>query len=782
MTLKTFTLKAAAAGALAAMSLASFAQQFTIKDIRVEGIARTEPGTVFSHLPFRVGDEYTPEKGSEAIRSLYQSGLFRDVNLSQDGGVLVVSITERPAVATIKTNGIKAFDKDEVEKSLRGAGLAEGRIFNSATLDKATQELRRQYLSKGYYGVEVSTNVTPLERNRVRVSISVDEGSSSSIKQIRFTGLSVADEDDLRDIMQLSTPNWFSWYTKRDQYSREKLAGDLEAIRSWYMNRGYLDFRLDSVQVTIAPNKEDVYITINVNEGKPYKIASVKLEGERLGLDAQLEPLLKPVKPGDYYNAETVSAASSAITEKLSSLGYAFAKAQANPVTDRDKGAVDVVYTVDPGRRAYVRSIIVTGNTRTRDEVVRREVRQYEAAWFDSDKVKLSKDRINRLGFFDEVEAEPVPVAGSRDEVDLNIRVRERPTGSISLGAGVSSSDGIILSAGLSQSNLFGTGNSASVEVSNSDSSRTYALSLTQPYVTPEGISRSIDVYDRRVDLDELDVSNVMYETLGASVSYGVPVTELDRIYLGAKVEQTKVTLRGSRDASGEPVGDSSPRRYWDYVDNFGKSPKSLALTFGWSRDSRDNALAPNKGRYQRVTGEVAVPALDLRYYKASYQYQQYWPLSKRVTLAFNTEIGIADAYGDKEYPFFKNFYAGGIGSVRGFESSSLGPRDSNGDNLGGQKMLNFSTELYVPLPGADRTLRMFGFFDGGWVWGKGGSNAYEGTDTNSFSLSDLRYSVGLGVAWISPLGPLKFSLAFPLNDKKGDDVQRFQFQIGTGF
>lgn len=783
MTLKTFTLKAAAAGVIAAISAAAFAQQFTIKDIRVEGIARTEPGTVFSHLPFRVGDEYTPEKGSQAIRALYLSGLFRDVNLAQDGDVVVVNLTERPAVATIQTNGIKAFDKDEVEKSLRGAGLAEGRIFNSATLDKATQELRRQYLAKGFYGVDVTTNVTPLERNRVRVSISVDEGTSSSIKQIRFTGLHVAEEDDLLDVMQLGTPNWFSWYTKRDQYSREKLAGDLETIRSWYLNRGYLDYRLDSVQVTIAPNKEDVYITININEGKPYKVSSVKVEGEKLGLDSQLTPLLEPVKVGEYYSAETVTGVSAALTEKFSTLGYAFAKATPNPVTDREKGTVDVIYTVDPGRRAYVRNIVVTGNTRTRDEVVRREVRQYEAAWFDSDKVKLSKDRINRLGFFDEVEAEPVAVPGTRDEVDLNIHVKERPTGSISLGAGVSSSDGIILSAGISQSNIFGTGNSASVEVSNSDSSRTYALSLTQPYVTPEGVSRSIDIYDRRVDLDELDVSNVMYETLGASLSYGIPVTELDRIYLGGKVEQTKVTLRGSIDPStGEPVGDSSPKRYWDYVDNFGKSPKSAALTFGWARDSRDNALAPNKGRYQRFNAEVTLPVLDLRYYKASYQYQQYWPLTKYITAAFNTEIGIADSFGNKEYPFFKNFYSGGIGSVRGFESSSLGPRDSNGDNLGGQKMFNFSTELYVPLPGADRTLRMFGFFDGGWVWGKGGSNRYEGTDTNSFSLSDLRYSVGVGVAWISPLGPLKFSLAFPLNDKEGDDVQRFQFQIGTGF
>ena len=759
------------------LSLAAAAQQFTIKDIRIEGIARTEPGTVFSHLPFRVGDEYTPEKGALAIRALYQSGLFRDVNLTENGDVVVVHLIERPAVATIETNGIKAFDKQEVEKSLRAAGLAEGRIFNSATLDKATQELRRQYLAKGHYGVEVTTNVSPLERNRVRVTINVDEGAASSIKEIHFTGLKAAKASELRDVMQLSTPGWFTWYTKRDQYSREKLAGDLESIRSWYLNRGYLDYRLDSVQVTIAPNKEDVFISINIHEGLPYKVKTVKVEGEQLGLNDQLSELTKPVKIGETYNAESVNQVSSAIKDKLSVLGYAFATANPNPVTNSADHTVDVVYTVDPGRRAYVRNVFVTGNTRTRDEVVRREVRQYEASWFDSDKVKLSRDRIDRLGFFDEVTAEPVPVPGTRDEVDLKVHVKERPTGSISLGAGFSSSDGIILSAGISQNNIFGTGNSASIEASNSDSTRTYALSLTQPYVTPEGVSRTIDVYDRRVDLDDLDVANVMYETLGAAVSYGIPVTELDRIFLGAKIEQTKVTLRGTRGS-----GDASPERYWDYVDNFGKDPKSIAATFGWSRDSRDNALAPNKGRYQRVSGEVSLPVLDLRYYKVSYQLQQYWPLSKNVTLAFNTELGYAGAYGDKEYPFFKNFYAGGIGSVRGYETSSLGPRDTNGDNMGGQKLFDFSTELYVPLPGADRTLRAFGFFDGGWVWGSGGSGSNQGTDTSNVSLSDLRYSVGVGVAWISPLGPLKFSLAFPLNKKKGDDVQRFQFQIGTSF
>lgn len=405
---------------------------------------RTEPGTVFSHLPFRTGDEYTPDMGTRAIHSLYRSGLFKDVSLSQDGDVLVVHIVERPAVATIETHGIKAFDKDAVETSLRDVGMAEGRIFDQATLDRADQELRRQYLARGYYGVKIKTIATPLERNRVRITINVDEGRASSIASIRFTGNRLFDADELLDQMQLGMPNWFSWYTKRDLYSREKLAADLETIRSFYMNQGYLDFKIDSVQVSIAPNKSDVYITINMTEGEKYTIAGAKLTGDLLGIDEELNKLLT-LKAGEIYNAEQVNNVSTALVDKLSTLGYAFATATPNPIADRENRTVEVVYTIDPGRRAYVRRVNITGNNRTKDEVIRREVRQYESAWFDSSKVKLSRDRIDRLGYFESVTADPVPVPGTRDQVDVDIKVKERPTGSVSLGAGYSTSDGIIL-------------------------------------------------------------------------------------------------------------------------------------------------------------------------------------------------------------------------------------------------------------------------------------------------------------------------------------------------
>lgn len=769
------TVSKLAATLLGALAFAQGAAAFTISDIRVEGISRTEPGTVFSHLPFRAGDEYTAEKGTRAIHALYASGLFRDVMLTQDGDVLVVHIVERPAVATIETSGIKAFDKDAVEKSLRDVGMAEGRIFDQAVLERADQELRRQYLARGYYGVSVKTTVTPLERNRVRITISVDEGRASSISAIRFVGNKTFDNDELADLMQLGVPNWFSWYTKRDLYSREKLAADLESIRSFYMNQGYLDFKIDSVQVSIAPNKSDVYVTINMTEGEKYTVNDVRLTGDLLGLDSELQALIT-LEKGEMYNAEKVKNVSSAITDKLATLGYAFATANASPISDAQGRTVDIVYTVDPGRRAYVRRVNITGNNRTRDEVIRREVRQYEAAWFNSDLVKLSRDRIDRLGYFESVTAEPKPVPGTRDQVDLEVNVKERPTGSISLGAGYSTSEGIILSAGFAQNNVFGTGNSVSVDVNTSKSQRTIALSVVQPYITPEGISRSWDVYDRSVDLKELEVADVKYDTRGFGVSWGIPFTELDRVFLGGRFEMTDVKSNAN-----------SPWRYQNYEDKYGDNPMTVALTLGWSRDSRDNSLAPTRGVYQRLNGEFALPGFDIQYYKATYQYQQYIPLSRTWTLAFNGEVGWGDVYGKTdEFPFFKNFYAGGIGSVRGYNSGSLGPKqydpyDGDSDNLGGDRMLTGSIEILAPLPGGDRTLRVFGFLDAGYVWG------YEGVGVRqyrrqSMSLSDLRYSTGIGVAWISPLGPLKFSIAAPLNDKDGDDIQRFQFQIGTGF
>lgn len=769
-----------AAAVFATWCVSASAQEFVVRDIRVEGVQRTEAGTVFSYLPIRVGDRFDADRGTQAIRALYASGLFKDVRLEVDGDVLVVIVDERPAISAIDLTGVTEFEKDQVLKSLRDVGLAEGRIFDRSLLERAEQELRRQYLSRGLYGVDVKTTVTPIERNRVNVSIAAIEGEISRIRSIAFTGNSVYGDGVLRSQMELSTPNWLSWYTKRDQYSRQKLSADLESVRSYYLNRGYLDFKIDSVQVSISPDKRDIFVSINVAEGERYNISGVKLTGELLGLEEELQPLVD-IKPGEVFSAERVNAVAKRVTDRMSTLGYAFATANPNPEPDREKRQVAFTIVVDPGRRVYVRRVNIAGNNRTRDEVIRREVRQYESAWFDSDRVRLSRDRIDRLGFFESVTVDTPAVPSAPDQVDVNVTVKERATGNIQIGAGYSSAEGLVLSGGIAQQNLFGSGNALSLEINTSRANRVIALAHTDPYVTPEGISRSIELFDRKSDLAQLGLSSVGYSTRGTGIVFGVPFTEFDRVFFGLRYENTRIDLT-----------PFSPLRYVEYVEQFGSASDSVALTTGWSRDDRDNLLVPTRGRYQRAFSEIGLPGLDLQYYRLNYQYQQFFPLFPRVTLAFNGEIGYGDGYSGDPYPFFKNYYVGGIGSVRGFETGSLGPRDVDNSPLGGNRRLNFSLEAYIPIPGADRTLRALTFVDAGQVWGLAPRRDSNGNfvivngrpvyDDEKTDLGNLRYSVGIGVAWISPLGPLKLSYAYPLNRKPEDRVQRFQFQIGTGF
>ena len=754
-----------AACVFAAWCVGAQAQEFTVRDIRVEGIQRTEAGTVFSYLPLRVGDRYDAERGVAAIRALYATGLFKDVRLEADGDVLVVIVDERPAIASVELNGIKEFDKEQVKKSLREVGLAEARIFDRSLLDRAEQELKRQYLGRGRYGAQITTTVTPVERNRVNIVINVEEGDAASIRTISFTGNKAFSESTLRRQMELSTPTWFTWYTKRDQYARQKLQGDLETLRSFYLNRGYLDFNVESAQVSISPDREDIHITVNLSEGERYTVSQVKLAGELLGLEAELRPLID-VKPGETFNAQRLNAVSKRITDRFAMLGYAFASANPIPEANRDKREVAFTILVDPGRRVYVRRVNITGNTRTRDEIIRREVRQFEGGWFDSEKVRLSRDRIDRLGYFEKVDMETPAVPGTLDQVDVNVLIKERPTGSVQAGAGYSSTEGLVLQASYSQQNVLGTGQAISFEVNTSRSVRTFAITHVDPYVTPDGISRSIELFDRKSDLASLRLGSVDLRTQGATVRFGVPFTEFDTVFFGLGYEGTDIGLT-----------PFSPLTYADYVNRFGEKTQALIASTGWSRDSRDNLLVPNRGRYQRLFAEIGTPALDLQYYRLTYQFQQFIPATNLVTLAFRSELGYGEGYDGKSYPVFKNFYAGGIGSVRGYRAGSLGPRqllpDGNlGDPLGGNRRLNFSLEALLPIPGADRTLRAAAFIDGGQVWGPG----------EQVRASDLRYSAGIGLAWISPIGPLRLSYALPYREGPLDRTERFQFQIGTGF
>ena len=731
-----------------------------VKDIRVEGAQRTEAGTIFSYLPLRVGDRFDPDKGVAAIRALFATGLFKDVRLEADGDTLVVIVEERPSIAQVDISGLKEFDKDTVKKSLRDVGLGEARVFDRSLLDRAELELKRQYLARGLYSVGVKSTVTPVERNRVNVAIQVDEGDAAHIRAISFTGNKAFSDGDLRDEIDLSTEGWFTWYTKRDQYARQKLTADLESLRSFYLNRGYLDFSVESTQVSISPNKDDVYITINLVEGERYTISDIKLSGEMLGLDDELKALVD-VKPGDIYNAERLNQISKRITDRLSMLGYAFATANAVPEANREKRQVAFTILIDPGRRVYVRRVNITGNTTTRDDIIRREVRQYESAWFDSEKVRLSRDRIDRLGYFEKVEVETPAVPGSLDQVDVNFSIKERPTGSVQAGIGYSSTDHVVLQASYSQQNVLGSGQAISLDLNTSRANKTISLSHVDPYVTPDGISRTTEIYERRSDLASLGLGTVDFTQRGAAMRFGVPFTEFDTVYFGLGVEGTSVGLT-----------DFSPPAYFKYVNDFGESADALLGTIGWARDSRDNLLVPNRGRYQRAFLEATLPALDLRYYRLTYQFQQFVPVTNKVTFAANTEWAVGGGFGGKPYPVFKNFYAGGIGSVRGFDSGSLGPRDALGNPTGGTRRLNGSLELLAPLPGGDRTLRVLGFLDAGQVWDTG----------EQIRFSDLRASAGFGVAWISPIGPLKLSFGIPLKHETGDRLQRFQFQIGTGF
>jgi outer membrane protein insertion porin family len=745
---------------LAAVAAPAFAQQFVVKDIRVEGAQRTEPGTVFSYLPLRVGDRFDPEKGVAAIRALFATGLFKDVRLEADGDTLVVIVEERPSIAQVDITGIKEFDKDTIKKSLRDVGLGEARVFDRSLLERAEQELKRQYLARGLYSAQITSTVTPVERNRVNVAIAVDEGDAAHIQAVRFTGNKSFSDGTLRDQIELSTGGWFTWYTKRDQYARQKLTADLESLRSFYLNRGYLDFNVESTQVSIGASKEDVYITINLIEGDRYTISGVKVSGELLGLDDELRALVD-VKAGDIYNAERLNRVSKAITDRLSMLGYAFATANAVPEPNRDKREVAFTILVDPGRRVYVRRVNISGNTNTRDDIVRREVRQFETAWFDSEKVRLSRDRIDRLGYFEKVEVETPAVPGSLDQVDVNFNIKERPTGSVQAGIGYSSTDRIVLQASYSQQNVLGSGQAISLDLNTSRANKTISLTHVDPYVTLDGISRTTEIYQRRSDLARLGLGTVDFTQRGGAVRFGVPFTEFDTVFFGLGFEGTDIGLT-----------DVSPPAYFKYVNDFGETTDAAIGTIGWSRDSRDNLLVPNRGRYQRLFLEVTLPVLDLRYYRATYQFQQFIPVTNKITFGTNAEVGWGGGFGGKPYPLFKNFYAGGIGSVRGFDGGSLGPRDSLGNPTGGTRRINGSMEMLAPLPGADRTLRALAFVDAGQVW-----NAQQ-----SVRLGELRASTGFGIAWVSPIGPLKLSYALPLRREATDRLQRFQFQIGTGF
>lgn len=742
---------------------------FVVRDIRIEGAQRIDPGTVFGYLPVKVGDRFTADSATNAIQALFSTGFFRDVKLQADGGVLVVVVEERPAIGSVDITGVKEFEVDNLKRALRDLGLADSRIFDRALLDRAEQELKRQYLSRGKYAVRVTSTVTPLERNRVGITLAVEEGATATISAIRFVGNNTFSDKVLLDEMKLSTPTWLTWYTKADRYSREKLSGDLESLKSFYLDRGFLEFNIRSTQVAISPERDEIELVVVIEEGERYQVRDISFGGELLGREAEFRAMLS-LGAGEVFSGSKLSDSTRRMNERLGSLGYAFSQVNAVPQTDRDKREVSFTVMVEPGRRAYVRRIDIAGNSRTRDEVIRREMRQFEDAWYDADKIKLSKDRINRLGYFTDVKIETQAIGEAPDQVDLKVIVVEKPTGIISLGIGFSSTEKGILAASINQANFLGTGKTVGIDVNTSRLIRTVALSYTDPFVTDDGVSRSFEIISRRFNATALLLGDYTLQTNTLGLRYGIPYTELDRIFIGAAAESNSLEL-----------GALAPQRFINWVGEYGSSSYSALGTLGWVRDSRDSALAPTTGRLQRATFEITAPVGDLRYWRSSAVQQLYWPITRDYTLALNGDLAYGRGFDNKSYPLFKNFYAGGIGTVRGFYASSLGPKElemlpsgvTRDVALGGPMRVIGSAEFLFPLPGSgsDRTIRSFLFTDVGNVYA-----------SSAFDARELRVSGGIGVNWISPIGPMKLSFGWPLRSQPSDRLQKFQFQVGSGF
>ena len=737
-------------------------EPFVIKDIRVEGAQRTEAGTVFSYLPVKVGERIDDDKAAAAIKALYATGFYSDVRLESENDVLIVFLVERPAISQIDISGAKEFTKDNLKDGLKTAGISEAKIFDRSLLDRAEKEIKRQYTSRGFYSAKVTTTVTPIERNRISLTFTIDEGEVSKIVDINIIGATAFSESTLQKEFELTTGGWFSWFTKDDQYSKQKLSGDLEKLKSYYLNRGYLEFNIESTQVSISPDKEKIYITVSISEGPVYKISEIKFQGELKITEVEMRSLLQ-FKAGETFSRQKIVDSVKSISDRLSNDGYSFANINPVPDPDRTNKTASFTMFVDPGRRVHIRRINVQGNARTKDEVVRREMRQLESAWYSNEKIARSKERLERTSFFEDITIDTPSVPGSNDQVDLNVTVKERNTGSLQFGVGYSSAEKLTISASVSQANIFGSGNQLSFRINNSTISKAYELSYLNPYWTVDGISRGFDIYQRDLNTDSLSTGAYSSTSTGVGVRFGVPVTEYDGINFGVGAERTKLGLNSV-----------SPQRYIEYVNTFGSKSDTLRGSFGFARDTRDSIYFPKNGYLIEAGAEMGLPGGDVKFYRFQSKAQYLKPIWGPIVLNVNAEFGYANGYGGKPLPFFKNFYAGGVDSVRGFEQSSLGPKDINGDYIGGNRRFVGNLELLFPMPGVkgDKSVRLSTFVDVGNVF----------ATTQKFKFGDLRSSVGFAVSWFSPVGPLKFSLAKPLKQKVDDKVERFQFLLGRAF
>ena len=735
---------------------------FVIEDIRLEGLQRISPGTVFNYLPLQIGDEVDSARSAEAIHVLFQTGFFEDVRLEREGGTLLVSLVERPSIASVDFEGNRTITTEVLSEQLNQIDFAVGRVFNRSVFDRVEQELRRAYFASGRYGVRIQSTVTPLERNRVAVHFDISEGRVAKIKRINVVGNHAFEEEDLLDLFELGSTGLWSVFTRSDQYSKQKLAADLEALRSHYLDRGFVNFTIDSTQVSITPDKKDVYITINVTEGGQFRVSEVQLGGELLVDESELFERVK-IRRGDVFSRTLITETTTSLAKRLGDEGYAFANINAVPQVDEAEKEVALTFFIDPGQRVYVRRINFSGNTETRDEVLRREMRQMEGAWMSTSAIARSRERLERLGYFERVSVETPPVPGTSDQVDLDFDVVEVPSGNLSFGAGLSQDSGVILSSELSHRNFLGSGNRLSLVFNNSKSRRNFSFSWFNPYYTDDGVSRGFQGAYRITDASERNLADYSLDELSGGFSFGFPVSEYDAI-----------DLRVIGGLTEFETADDASREVRDFEELVGRRFTSLRTELSWSTDSRDNIILPRQGSLTAISGEAGVPVGELTYYKLVLRHQHFIPLPRDFIFAFEGELGYGDGYGDfDDLPLIHHFYAGGPRSVRGFESNTLGPRDSLDDPLGGSVMFAGQTELVVPMPFiASNQFRFAAFWDFGQVY----------SSADDFDFEELRTSTGVAMKWISPLGPMSFSLAYPINDESSDETQPFQFSIGTTF
>ncbi|VFM95280.1 MAG: Beta-barrel assembly machine subunit BamA [Candidatus Kentron sp. G] len=740
-------------------------ETFVVSDMRLEGLQRISAGTVFNYLPIKVGDIVDSDRTADAIRSLFKTGFFKDVRVEKEGNTLVIFVVERPSIASISFHGNSSIKTDALLESLKQIGFSEGRVFNPSVFDHVEQELRHSYFSLGKYGVKIEKTVTPLERNRVAIQFDISESEVAKIKQINIVGNKVFADDELLDLFELTTSRWHSFFTKTDQYSKQKLSADLESMRSHYLDNGYINFSVDSTQVSITPDKKDVYITINVSEGVQFSISEVKLAGDFVVPEEKLLEGIT-ISRGAIFSRAAVTQTSKNLTEQLGKDGYAFANVNAIPDIKDEKREVDLTFFLDPGKRVYVRRINFEGNAKTRDEVLRREMRQIEGGWISTKDVERSRVRLERLGFFEEVNIETPAVPGTTDQVDINVSVIERNSGNLMLGAGFSQDQGVVLQGSISQENFLGTGNKMTATVNNSSINRTFGFSYLNPYYTIDGVSRGFHARYREVDADDANISDYVLDEVSAGVSFGIPISEYDFINVGFSAEHMDFNEMGN-DASEEII---------DFADEVDGGFYTFLVTGSWAKDSRNRRIFPDKGSLTYVGAEIALPGGDLRYFKLTGKHQHFFPLFKDYVLMLNGDVGFGDGYGGTEdLPLIENFFAGGTDSIRGFEENTLGPRETGGeeDPLGGSFKVVGNAEIIVPMPFVrdKKSTQLSAFFDIGNVYGP-----------QEIDLGNLRYSTGLSTTWLSPFGALTFSYAIPIQEEPDDELQQFQFSFGSSF